>query len=160
MCLDDYEDGEIVLQLLCSHIFHGHCVPEWFKKNMSSLQAWSCNWKEWRQLRGCRWIIKRNEKVFFWTWRHHNLTNACIFDYIPYLFIILVWNSVPWYFKSSNNTYWCLMETITIAVIRVYCCINCTYHFSFKHLNIYLGVYFAFKLINILVCKNFNSWSA
>jgi len=31
VCLDDYEDGEIVLQLPCSHIFHGHCVPEWFK---------------------------------------------------------------------------------------------------------------------------------
>jgi len=33
VCLEDYEDGEIVLQLPCSHIFHGHCATEWFKRS-------------------------------------------------------------------------------------------------------------------------------
>lgn len=30
VCLEGYKDGERVLQFPCFHIFHGHCVTNWF----------------------------------------------------------------------------------------------------------------------------------
>jgi len=35
ICLDVYKDNETVMRLPCSHLFHGHCVTEWFKTSKS-----------------------------------------------------------------------------------------------------------------------------
>ena len=37
ICLDDYEDGEITMQLPCSRIFHRHCLTKSFETIKSCL---------------------------------------------------------------------------------------------------------------------------
>lgn len=45
VCLDDYEEGDQLLQLTCGHVFHGPCIDLWLKSH--------------RECPCCRWAIKR-----------------------------------------------------------------------------------------------------
>lgn len=33
VCLDEYEEGDELLQLTCGHVFHRSCIDVWLKKN-------------------------------------------------------------------------------------------------------------------------------